>query len=279
MNDIKGTREFINPEKYNIHLLNHFSDTINCDHHDHVKNLYWYTNYRIINILVNFCNQYNLSNIIEVGPGKIPFPLATTFIGKNEMIKDYIDLDLDTNKIPFDDNHFDFIYCRHVLEDIQNPDFLLNEIIRTSKNGFFETPSPLVELTKGVDGDIINSIHYIGYMHHRYIIWTDLENNTIYFLPKYGFLENLLKFSPEFQQQIYDILNNYPVYWNTYYVWTSTTNKPKIVMYKNGVNININTDTDANNLFIDYSKIIKSMFETIIKSTNYFIQNYSHYIS
>ena len=263
-------REIITLNKYNIHLLNSFFDTIHCEHHDHVKNLYWFSNPIIVNMLVTFCNQHELSNIIEVGPGRSPFPLATTFIGTNETIKNYIDLDLDTNKIPFEDNQIDFIYCRHVLEDIQNPDFLLHEILRTSKNGFFETPSPLVELTKGVDDNIINSLNYIGYVHHRYIIWTDLEENIIYFLPKYGFLENLLKFNHVMQQQIYDVLNNFPVYWNTYYVWTSITNKPKIVMYKNGVNIH--------NLLDDYSKIINSMFETIIKSTNYFIKNYPHYI-
>jgi hypothetical protein len=257
--------------KYNINILEHFFDAINFEHYDHVHNLYWFPNHLIVNMLVNFCEQQNLSNIMEVGPGTVPFPLATTFVGKNEKITNYIDLDLDINKIPFDDNHFDFVYCRHVLEDIQNPDFLLNELLRTSKNGYFETPSPLVELTKGIDANITLSTHYIGYAHHRYIVCADLEENTIYFLPKYGFLENLLKIIPSFQQQIYDILNNYPVYWNTYYIWTPTTNKPKIVMYKNGVNINT--------LFDDYVKIIHFMFETTIKSTNYFIKNYSHLIS
>jgi ubiquinone/menaquinone biosynthesis C-methylase UbiE len=275
MENIIDTRIRIPSINYNINLLNFFFETIVCEHYDRVNNLYWYPNHLIINMLVNFCKQHNLSNIIEIGPGLSPFPLATTFIGKNEKNINYIDLDLDldldTNKIPFDDNHFDFVYCRHVLEDIQNPDFLLNELLRTSKNGYIEMPSPLVELTKGVDAIINISMHYIGYMHHRYIVWSDLEENTIYFFPKYGFLENLFKIDPVYQQQIYDILNNYPVYWNTYYVWTSTTNKPKIVMYKNGVTMN--------DMLNDVIKIITSAFETTIKSTNYFIKNYSHFIS
>lgn len=48
-------------------------------------------------------------------------------------------------------------------------------------------PSPLVELTKGVDGNIRFSNHYIGYVHHRYIVWSDLEENTIYFFPNMDF--------------------------------------------------------------------------------------------
>lgn len=278
MEEIKDTRIRISQEKYNINLLNFFLETINCEPYDHVHNLYYFPIKKILNILVNLCKHYNLSNILEIGPGIVPFPLANLFIGKNEKVNYYIDLDLDTEKLPFHDNHFDFVYCRHVLEDIQNPDFLLNEILRTSKNGYFETPSPLVELTKGIDTELVNSMHYIGYMHHRYIIWTDIEENTIYILPKYGFLENLLKFNEEYQQQIYNILNNYPVYWNTYYIWTSTTNKPKIVMYKNGVNINTNSHKKVS-LFLDYVKIINSMIDTTIKSTNYFIKNYSHFIS
>ena len=44
--------------------------------------------------------------------------MATDFIGSNETIKNYIDIDIDKDKILYDDNSFDFIYCRHVLEDI-----------------------------------------------------------------------------------------------------------------------------------------------------------------
>jgi len=38
-----------------------------------------------------------------------------------------------------------------VLEDIQNPNFAISEIFRVSQKGYIETPSPLIEITYGVE--------------------------------------------------------------------------------------------------------------------------------
>ena len=82
-----------------------------------------------------------------------------------------------------------------MLEDIQNPDFALNEITRVTKyGGYIETPSPLIEVTKNVDGSGFSN-SYCGYIHHRYIVWSNIQKNEIYFLPKYScILDHILNF-------------------------------------------------------------------------------------
>ena len=158
-----------------------------------IEKYYWKPNELVNKIIENFCIGNKLKTNLEIGPGDIPFKLATHFIGKNEIISNYIEIDLDYQSIPFETNFFDFIYCRHVMEDIQNPDFALKEIFRVSKfGGFIETPSPIIEITKGVDASQISNL-YCGYIHHRYIVWSNIEKNEIYFLPKYSCILDHIK--------------------------------------------------------------------------------------
>lgn len=266
-------------DTYHINLVN--MNDIDTNLHDNnegsnnVKNLFWYPILDIKNILINYCKYHKYNNILEIGPGTIPFSLANTFIGYDEHIKfnnspaNYINLDIDTEKISFDNDHFDFTYVRHVIEDIQSPDFALKEILRVSKSFYIETPSPLVEVCKGIDC-CDPEYKFCGYIHHRYIIWSNMEQNTIYMLPKFGIIENLLGIDPSFMKKICYILNNYPVYWNTYFLYNKNdSHNIKIVMYKHGVNMNI---------LKDYARLIYEAIYTSIHSTNYFIENYKKYL-
>jgi hypothetical protein len=202
----------------------------------------------------------------------VPFSLATDFIGCNENIKNYIDIDIDKDKFPYEDKTFDFIYCRHVLEDIQNPDFALEEIFRISSgSGYIETPSPLIEITKNVDSSIFAS-SYCGYIHHRYIVWTSIEKNEIFFLPKYScILDHMLNITDDIKSHLYNLINNYPVYWNNYFIY-NVINSPKIIMYKNGVNFN----TKGGTMVEDYIALISRAINESIENTNYFVRQYSN---
>ena len=232
-----------------------------------VNNFYWKPIQEIIKTVEQFCLKNTFKNILEIGPGIIPFSLANKCIGFNETIKDYIELDIDINKLPYEDKEIDFIYSRHVLEDIQNPDFAMKEIIRVSKSGYIETPSPLIEITKGVDGGV-NSNKYCGYIHHRYIIWSNIQKNEIYFLPKYSnIIENFLEIDQLNLEKCFNLINNYPIYWNNYFIWKDV--KPTIIMYKIGVNIGLN-----GNLIKDYNKLINEAVNISIQNTDYFIQTY-----
>ncbi len=142
---------------------------------------YWYPIQSIINKLINYCKINKYENIIEVGPGESPFPLAIEFIGHNEKIKNYVNIDINGTKFPYLDKDIDFIYCRHTVEDLDSPQFAINEILRCCKSGYIETPSPLIETTKGVDGNRggVEKL-YAGYIHHRFIIWSSIEKCEIY---------------------------------------------------------------------------------------------------
>ncbi len=250
----------------NIEVIKSFKQ-LPCDNSITVR--HWKPNQTVIDKLVTHCKDNNYKSIVEIGPGTVPFPLACKFVGYNENISDYISVDIDTTKLPFNDSQFEFLYCRHTLEDIQNPDFALSEFIRVSVNGYIETPSPLVEITKGVDinfyGDTypdsnIYSVAYSGYIHHRYIVWSDIDKNTIYFLPKYScIIDTIDIYDNETRQKIFYLLNNYPVYWNNYCLYNKDT---KIVMYKNGVNMTVP---------VDYIRLLKSAVNTSVNSTNKFI--------
>ena len=237
-----------------------------------VINKFWEPNKSVIKIIENMCLSNNYVKILEVGPGFVPFSLATDFIGCNENIKNYIDIDIDKDKFPYEDNTFDFIYCRHVLEDIQNPDFALKEIFRISSGcGYIETPSPLIEITKNVDG-MPNSSLYSGYIHHRYIVWSNIEKNEIYFLPKYScILDNILSINDNSKSYMYSLINNYPIYWNNYFIYNAS-NKPKVIMYKNGVNFNIKNTT----MIEEYLYLIGRAVNESIENTNYFIRMHNN---
>lgn len=238
-----------------------------------VTNVYWGPNELVIKMIEQLCITNKYEKVLEIGPGQIPFKVATDFIGSNETIKNYIDIDIDKDKILYDDNSFDFIYCRHVLEDIQNPDFALSEFFRVSKfGGYIETPSPLIEITKNVDANE-QSYKYCGYIHHRYIVWSNIQKNEIYFLPKYScILDNMLVITDESNKYLYNLINNYPVYWNNYFLYDSK-NKPTVIMYKNGVNFNFTPQTT---MVEEYIQLVVRAISESIENTNYFIRTHNH---
>ena len=182
-------------------------------------------------IRTEICKEYSYAqSVLEIGPGYTPLDISTHFIDNKIELKNTKNIDIDIEKLDFPDQSFDFVYCRHVLEDIQNPNHIFNEMIRVAKNGYIETPSPLIECTIGVECD-----DYRGYIHHRYIVWTESETNTLCFLPKYPMIEKI-----HFNNELLYLLE-VDLYWNNYYYW-DINNKPNIRMYKNGCNMDIRKD-------------------------------------
>jgi len=215
-----------------------------------------------IKSLEKYCKLKNFTKILEIGPGTKPFSLATHFIDnlEREGITNIYNIDIDNTVLPFPDKYFDFVYCRHVLEDIQNPDFAFKEIIRISRNGYIETPSPIVECTENIDNFNMPQYNgsYKGYVHHRYLIWS--IDNKIYFLPKLPIIEHMT-INNDLNNKIIQLLNKYPIYWNNYYMWNENTN-PEYIIYKHDYNFDIRNN---------YDKIIYGSFDETIKNTNIYI--------
>jgi len=165
------------------------------------------------------------SLVVELGPGKRPFRPATQFVGRpktNDVIAalpeyagTFHDLDLSRDELPWGDGEVDFLYTRHTLEDLDDPIWCLREIQRVAKSGYIETPSVINELCRGVDAPIDTGERapWRGYHHHRSFVWSD--GKTLQVCPKYHVIEHVQLT----EQNLYDKLNEGPLYWNTYFWW------------------------------------------------------------
>jgi hypothetical protein len=153
--------------------------------------------------------------VVDVGAGYDPWPHATEFVEYDEWPnlagKTVRRVDVENEPLPYADKSIDFIYCRHTIEDLDHPALLLREMNRVAKAGYLETPSPMVELCRGVAGELR------GYFHHRWFVWAN--HGTLMLLPKFSAVERL-EFSSDYDIRLVALLNNTPACWNTYFPWT-----------------------------------------------------------
>jgi hypothetical protein len=63
----------------------------------------------------------------------------------------------------YDYGKFDFSICTHVLEDVRDPLFVAQGLMKISKAGFISMPNKHTELSN------IESPFFLGYCHHRWI--------------------------------------------------------------------------------------------------------------
>ena len=200
--------------------------------------------------------------VLEVGPGLAYFKLATHFVDNMQAeVNANINVtvaDVTKDRLPFEDKYFDFVYCRHTLEDLLNPMHAFQEMVRVAKRGYFETPSPLVELCHNVDGrcDSMSPSRYKGYMHHHFIVYE--KDNVLHFLPKMPLVEHL---SPYIEDKMAHLANNFPLYWNTYYHWDDESKPAAFVLDK--------MDNKCNETFTrSYNELLRTAVLDGLKSTN-----------
>jgi hypothetical protein len=169
----------------------------------------------VTNYISNYCIQHNFKKILEIGPGINCFPLTTHFVDYkiyDETMKEKTTIvDVSKDKLPFQDEEFDFVYCRHVIEDMYNPFLLLDEMKRVATAGYIETPNPLIEMSYGIDF-YGSCACYRGYIHHRYLCCND--NGTLKLLTKYPIIEHI---ETTLDNRLDLLQNEYN--WNTYYLW------------------------------------------------------------
>jgi|SRR5215831_4376209 len=89
--------------------------------------------------------------VLDLGSGANPFPYATHLVDRYldptshrnaDLTKDHRPLvAADLHQLPFQDKFFDFVYCSHVLEHVEDPIQTCAEIMRVGKRGFIETPT------------------------------------------------------------------------------------------------------------------------------------------
>jgi hypothetical protein len=151
--------------------------------------------------------------ILDVGPGEFIFPLATHTCGwqyGRQVVASNTIVDFTSQLLPYEDNEFDFVYCRHTLEDLTYPFLLLRELGRVGKAGYIETPSIMSELCLNIDA---SSPKYRGYHHHVWFTW--VEKGVMNFCHKFPIIE-YYNFQEDYMK---DILKKYPHLWFNYLTW------------------------------------------------------------
>ena len=84
--------------------------------------------------------------ILDIGCGYTANKFATTICDIQDLSHFYKDknfVKLDGNRLPFEDNHFDFVIASHVLEHVEDYKFFINELERVSSKGYIELPTKL----------------------------------------------------------------------------------------------------------------------------------------
>ncbi len=97
--------------------------------------------------------------VIDIGSGHIPFPLATHLsditltdhgYGRAGAPFKHVDgkpvYECNIEKLPFAEKEFDFAYCSHVLEHVDDPIKACRELMRVAKRGYLETPNRAKDL-------------------------------------------------------------------------------------------------------------------------------------
>ena len=131
--------------------------------------------------------------VLDIGGGASPFPRADyvldaisyderSSLGEMDIDVDqrfsketWIQWDVCNRKPwPFEDKQFDFAVCSHLLEDIRDPVWVCSEMCRVAKAGYIETPSRIVEQSRGVEHP-----SYAGFYHHRWLV--SLEDGCLDF--------------------------------------------------------------------------------------------------
>ena len=171
-----------------------------------------------------------LDRVLDVGCGCAPFPRADVSIDRyarenleklwddckvEHRPKKLVQHDFSHAPMPFKEKEFDFVYCRHTLEDMLDPFLLMGDMQRVGKAGYIETPSPFSELSRGIDG-FKNSYLWRGYYHHRFFVW--VRDGELCFVSKYPIVEHFDYMDNE--KTLEDLLRKRPELWNTYFLWT-----------------------------------------------------------
>lgn len=173
---------------------------------------YWFPIQQVMDYLEKVVIQPN-DKVLEIGPGEWPFKRADVSVDfaniETKGIKKLVKCDVANELLPFEDKEFDFVFARQIMEDLYDPIHFCSEMSRVSKKGYIESPSPMAEMCRGVDG---SSPPYRGYYHHRWITWQ--FGKELRLVSKFPIIEYM-----QFDESRLEELLKVDRYWNSYNLW------------------------------------------------------------
>lgn len=98
--------------------------------------------------------------VLDIGSGDKPFWRADVIVDKYlkdngqrhsgsiiyDRRKTFVEADVEN--LPFKDKVFDFVFCSHLLEHVNDPEKAIKELVRVSKKGYIEVPNSILDLLK-----------------------------------------------------------------------------------------------------------------------------------
>ena len=97
----------------------------------------------VLNILET---NHNSWNILDIGCNQDAVVYAHTVADVQDFSNYYKDKNfvlINSNKLPFKNNQFDYVYASHVIEHVEDVAFFIEEIQRISRRGYIELPTML----------------------------------------------------------------------------------------------------------------------------------------
>lgn len=124
----------------------------------------------------------------------------------------WIELDICSGKWPFKNHEFDFVHCGQTLEDVRDPIFVCNEMMRIAKRGVLTTPTIWIECQKGIDA-YPESVLYRGFDKHRWLV--NYKKNSLKFIPK---LTSLMAFEYTDETTVKKYITRHRI-WSDIFFW------------------------------------------------------------
>ncbi|EJC74120.1 methylase involved in ubiquinone/menaquinone biosynthesis [Rhizobium leguminosarum bv. trifolii WSM2012] len=94
--------------------------------------------------------------VLDVGSGGYPFqranhladkfPDETTHRVEPMVLDGRTFFEVDIERLPFEDGAYDFVFCSHVMEHLDNPGQAMRELSRVGKRGYLEVPTRLSDV-------------------------------------------------------------------------------------------------------------------------------------
>jgi len=94
--------------------------------------------------------------VLDIGSGGWPFKRANHLADKypdetthrvEEMVRDErLFFEVDLESLSFEDGYYDFVFCSHVLEHMDNPGQAMRELMRIGRRGYIEVPTRLSDV-------------------------------------------------------------------------------------------------------------------------------------
>lgn len=200
--------------------------------------------------------------VLDVGSGDKPFWRADVIVDKylydnqqrhtGSMIydKNKLFIKADVEKLPFKDKVFDFVFCSHLLEHVENPDKAIKELTRVAKKGYIEVPASILELFQPFP----SHLWYCLYIDKTLVFRRKEKKNDF-------LIDNIKEFGNDiFKNDIFQyLLNRNQIFLRLY--WKQNL-KYKIIKPKNKENLYIYKESSVNNksLLLKISFLIYYLF-------------------